>query len=163
MSVLERLRAAGAPPSLAERASRDEAPCLGIDREEAHDLLRTLKEDCGFEALTFITAVDRHPSPTLRFDVSWQLRSPRHRERVRVTTSVSDDDARVPTVTDLWPGAAYMERECYDMFGIRFDGHQGLKRLMMPEEFEHHPLRKEFPHHGIEPDRLYREWERSHR
>jgi NADH-quinone oxidoreductase subunit C/D len=54
-----------------------------------------------------------------------------------------------------------MERECWDMFGIRFDGHENLRRLLMPEAYGHHPLRKEFPHQGIEPDRLYREWERE--
>jgi NADH:ubiquinone oxidoreductase subunit C len=54
-----------------------------------------------------------------------------------------------------------MERECWDMFGIQFDGHENLRRLLMPEAYGHHPLRKEFPHQGIEPDRLYREWNRE--
>jgi NADH:ubiquinone oxidoreductase subunit C len=65
----------------------------------------------------------------------------------------------VPTIVDLFPGAAYFERECYDMFGIWFDGHPSLRRLMMPEGYGHYPLRKDFPHQGIEPDRLYREWD----
>jgi len=65
----------------------------------------------------------------------------------------------VPSIIDLYPGAAYAERECYDMFGIVFDGHADLKRLLMPDGYDHFPLRKDFPHQGIEPDRLYREWD----
>ena len=78
-------------------------------------------------------------------------------------TRLAEDDARVPTCTDLWPGAGYAERECYDMFGIEFDGNPDLRRLLMPEGYEHHPLRKDFPHQGIEPDRLYRAWDRERR
>ena len=70
----------------------------------------------------------------------------------------------LPTCIDLWPGAAFSERECWDMFGIRFEGHvPNLERLLMPEPYEHFPLRKDFPHQGIEPDRLYREWDRARR
>ena len=68
-----------------------------------------------------------------------------------------------PTCTDLWPGAAYFERECFDLLGVRFTGHAHLKRLLMPEGYDHHPLRKDFPHQGIQPDRLYREWDRERR
>jgi len=160
VTVLERLSAAGPPASLVERASRDGEPCLSVDPADAYGLLATLKSACGFETVTFITAVDRAPQPG-RFEVTWMLRSREHNDRVRVTARVPEDAAQVRTVTDLWPGAAYMERECYDMFGITFEGHEGLKRLLMPDGYDHHPLRKEFPHHGVEPDRLYREWERS--
>jgi len=160
MSALERLKAAGAPESLVERASRDGEVVLGVEAGEAHALLSTLKDACGFETVTFLTAVDRSPAAD-RFEVTWMLRSQLHHDRVRVTTRVPEEAPRVRTVTDLWPGAAFMERECYDMFGIEFEGHEGLKRLLMPDGYGHHPLRKEFPHHGIEPDRLYREWERS--
>jgi NADH-quinone oxidoreductase subunit C len=160
MSVLERLNAAGAPSSLVERASRDGEATFSVDPSEAHALLSTLKAACGFETVSFLTAVDRSPAAD-RFEVTWMLRSERHCDRVRVTTRVPEGAARVRSVTDLWPGAAFMERECYDMFGIDFEGHEDLKRLLMPEGYGHHPLRKEFPHHGIEPDRLYREWERS--
>jgi len=76
---------------------------------------------------------------------------------------VGGDDPRVATCTDLWPGAGFSERECYDMFGVRFEGHPDLRRLLMPEGYGHHPLRKDFPHEGIEPDRLYREWDRERR
>ena len=91
-----------------------------------------------------------------------QLFSLAHNDRLRLVTAV-DLDQRVPSAVALWPGAAYMERECYDMFGLVFDGHPGLKRLLMPEEYGWHPLRKDFPHQGIEPDRIYREWDRKRR
>jgi NADH-quinone oxidoreductase subunit C len=80
-----------------------------------------------------------------------------------VETTLADEDPRVSTCTDLWRGAMFMERECWDMFGVRFEGHPDPRRLLMPEDYGHHPLRKEFPHHGIEPDRLYREWDRARR
>jgi NADH-quinone oxidoreductase subunit C len=87
----------------------------------------------------------------------------RHGDRVRVRTALQEGDARLPSCVDLWPGAAFAERECYDLFGIRFDGHPGLRRLMMPDDYGHHPLRKDFPHEGIEPDRLYRAWDAKRR
>jgi NADH-quinone oxidoreductase subunit C len=122
--------------------------------------MRLLRDACGFETVTFVTAIDHWPrSP--RYELCVQLLSLAHGDRVRVHVRLAGDEPRVATIVDLWPGAAFSERECFDMFGIRFDGHEGLKRLLMPEEYEHFPLRKEFPHHGIEPDRLYRAWERE--
>lgn len=103
--------------------------------------------------------MDHHPR-TPRYEVLWQFLSMAHGDRIRVRCLLEGEDPTVPTCIDLWPGAAFMERECYDMFGIRFEGHEGLRRLLMPEGYGHFPLRKEFPHQGIEPDRLYREWER---
>lgn len=140
--------------------ARDGLPTLSLTRAELEPALRALRA-CGFESATFVTAVDwlgRSP----RFELVHQLRSLEHVERVRIHTPLAEGE-RAPTCTHLWPGAAFMERECYDMFGIEFDGHEGLKRLLMPEDYEHHPLRKDFPHQGIEPDRLYREWDRKRR
>jgi NADH:ubiquinone oxidoreductase subunit C len=83
-------------------------------------------------------------------------------QRLRVHTR-ERERASVPTISDLWPGTSFSERECYDMFGIVFEAHPDLRRLLMPVGFEHHPLRKDYPHHGIEPDRLYRTWDRERR
>ena len=140
---------------------RDGMPALLVSPAVLHDVLARLRDTAGFVAATFVTAIDRTPREP-RFDLVHQLWSPDHADRVRVTTRVADGE-EVPTCTDLWPGAAFMERECFDMFGIRFAGHAGLKRLLMPEGYGHHPLRKEFPHQGIEPDRLYREWDAERR
>lgn len=139
----------------------DGLPTLEVEREAARGVLEALRR-AGFEQSTLVTAVDHHPHAP-RFEVVWQLRSYAHGERVRVKCRVSGDDARVPSCCDLWPGSNWSERECFDMFGIVFDGHPDLRRLLMPEGYQHHPLRKEFPHQGIEPDRLYREWDRARR
>ncbi len=133
-----------------------------VARDDLHDAAQRLRDRAGFETNTFVTAIDHFPREP-RFEVACQLLSVSHNDRVRLRTLVPENDARVPSVVDLWAGAAFSERECFDMFGIRFDGHAGLKRLMMPDEYEHHPLRKDFPHEGIEPDRLYREWDRARR
>jgi NADH-quinone oxidoreductase subunit C len=149
----------GAPYRAVDEA--DGTPCIGVAREHLHDALERLK-GAGFGTNTFVTAVDLYPAEP-RFQVTYQFLSLEHNGRIRVLTPVPGDDAVVPTCTDLWPGASFSERECYDMFGIRFDGHGDLRRLLMPEEYGHHPLRKDFPHEGIEPDRLYREWDAARR
>ena len=141
--------------------TRDAMPTVEVSREDAHGVLERLR-DAGFEVCTLVTAVDHYPA-TPRFELVWQLLSVRNNERVRIECRVEESDATVPTCTDLWPGAAYGERECFDMFGIRFDGHENLKRLLMPEGYDHFPLRKDFPHQGIQPDRLYREWDAERR
>jgi NADH-quinone oxidoreductase subunit C len=97
-----------------------------------------------------------------RFELFWQFLSVQHNDRVRICARVSSEHPHVASIGDLYPGAQYSERECYDMFGVVFDGHQshagGLKRLLMPEGYDHFPLRKDFPHQGIEPDKLYNAW-----
>jgi len=143
-------------------ADRDGTPCVRVDRAALRDVLRRLKERAGFASVTFLTAVDLSPAEP-RFEVVHQLLAIPSGARVRVVTPVPGDEPSVPTCADLWPGAAFYERECWDMFGIRFDGHEHLRRLLMPEGYGHHPLRKDFPQEGIEPDRLYREWDAERR
>lgn len=140
----------------------DAMPTFVIGREHLSRAFELLRYEAGFETATFVTAVDHHPA-TPRFEVCWQFLSLSYNERVRMVTRLEADDAVVPTSTHLWPGNAFAERECYDMFGIRFEGHENLRRLLMPEAYGHYPLRKDFPHHGIEPDRLYREWDARRR
>jgi NADH-quinone oxidoreductase subunit C len=146
----------------------DSADGTVIVRVSPAELLMTLTrlhEGARFDAATFATAVDHHPvdAGAARFEVHHQLYSLTDGDRVRVSTEVAEDDAHVPSCVHLWPGAGFMERECFDMFGIVFDGNPDLRRLLMPDGFDHHPLRKDFPHHGIEPDRLYREWDAARR
>ena len=143
-------------------AARDGLPTIAVERALLRQVLVRLKERGGFEQATFVTAVDLFPAEP-RFELVHQLLSYATNDRLRVKTALPGTDASAPSCIDLWPGAAYMERECFDMFGIRFEGHTGLKRLLMPEGYDHHPLRKDFPHHGIEPDRLYREWDAQRR
>ncbi|MEX1025495.1 MAG: NADH-quinone oxidoreductase subunit C [Planctomycetota bacterium] len=150
-------------------ATRCGTPSYVVAREVVHDALAALRAG-GYEVLSFITAVDRLsiadgrvPQGRARFLLVHQIEVLDTAEAVRVETELTEADATAPTVTDLWPGASFMEREVYDMFGIRFDGHPNLTRLLMPDGYGHHPLRKEFPHQGIEPDRLYREWDERRR
>jgi NADH-quinone oxidoreductase subunit C len=160
-TTIERARAALAGIEHRWLTPRDGLPALALALPALEPALRALKEGAGFETATLVTAVDRLPR-TPRFELVHQLLSLAHNDRVRLHTPVAEGESAA-TCTHLWPGAAYMERECFDMFGIRFDGHEGLKRLLMPDEYGHHPLRKDFPHQGIEPDRLYREWDRERR
>lgn len=159
---MERVRTALEGCRFEKRSTSDGIPAFGVSREDLHEVLQRLRDRADFVAVTFVTAVDRYPAEP-RFELHHQLFSLIHEDRVRVTTELSEKDAKAASCVDLWPGAAFMERECYDMFGIRFEGHENLRRLLMPEEYGHHPLRKDFPHAGIEPDRLYREWDRERR
>ena len=133
-----------------------------VERAQLRDTMVALKQRAGFETNTFVTAVDHFPA-TPRFEMAYQFLSYTHNDRVRVHTWLDEADAKVPTITDLWPGTSFSERECFDMFGILFEGHPDLRRLLMPQAFEHFPLRKDYPHQGIEPDRLYRTWDRERR
>lgn len=162
MSTLERIQAGLAGVSFQSVPSREGTTTIRIALGDAKEAIRRLRDACGFETNTFVTAVDHYPNEP-RYELAWQFLSYRHNDRVRVHAEVNGSDPRVPTIVDLFPGAAYSERECYDMFGIVFEGHAGLKRLLMPEGYDHFPLRKDFPHQGIEPDRLYREWDRERR
>jgi NADH-quinone oxidoreductase subunit C len=97
----------------------------------------------GFTFLTDLTAVDRHPTAP-RFEVVYLLTAPAHRARVRLKVPLADGET-MPSVTSLWPAANWLEREVYDLFGIRFDGHPDLQRILLPDDWEGYPLRKDYP------------------
>jgi NADH/F420H2 dehydrogenase subunit C len=113
--------------------------------------LQIVKTDpeLAFNMLTDITAVDnmRRPDfdPERRFTVIHIVYSVPHRKRIRFECRVSESDPRMPTAASVYKGAAWIEREVFDMFGIRFDGHPDLKRVLMPDYYEHFPLRKDYP------------------
>lgn len=162
MSTLERVQSALAGLECQVAAGRDGIPVVTLSARQLREAVRRLRDAAGFDTSTFVTALDRYPAEP-RFELAWQFLSSAHSDRVRLHAPAGGEEPRAPTITDYFPGAAYGERECFDMFGIVFDGHPGLKRLLMPEAYEYFPLRKDFPHQGIEPDRLYREWDRRRR
>jgi NADH-quinone oxidoreductase subunit C len=128
-----------------------------VTRETVLDLLTLCRDDSAleFDLLVDITAVDHLKFPGRedgpRFEVVYHLYSITHDHRVRLKVRVEEDDARVPTASGLWPIANWLEREVWDMFGIRFDGHPDLRRLLLYEEFIGHPLRKDYPMERRQP------------
>ncbi len=103
-----------------------------------------LAQQAGFVFLTDLTAVDRHPGEP-RFEIVYLLTAPEAAARLRLKLRVPADDPVVPSATGLWAGANWLEREVFDLFGIRFDGHPDLRRILMPDDWEGYPLRKDFP------------------
>ncbi|HEX9123693.1 MAG TPA: NADH-quinone oxidoreductase subunit C [Actinomycetota bacterium] len=122
--------------------ARDEATVV-VDRSELLDALRELRDDpeLALDFLSSITATD-WPGRDPRFWVSYELSSIEHRHRLRVKVGLSEEDPHAPTVTGLFPTADWYERETYDFYGIVFDGHPDLRRILLPDGWEGYPLRK---------------------
>jgi NADH-quinone oxidoreductase subunit C len=127
-------------------------PVVHPSRDQYLPLLRALLDD-GFHQCIDLTAVDylTHPGRTLpaglapeRFEVVLSLLDLEGHRRIRVRVQVPDDDPTLPSVFDLWPGSEGLEREVYDMFGIVFEDHPDLTRILMPEDWVGHPLRKDY-------------------
>jgi NADH-quinone oxidoreductase subunit C len=134
------------------RAAFEAAPTIDLQttlyvaRDDLPAVARVLRDrpDLRYALLADLTAVDFHPrSP--RFELVYLLVSLEHRQRLRVKVRLGGDDARVQTVTGVWPAANWLEREVWDLFGIRFDGHPDPRRLLMPEDWDGFPLRKDYP------------------
>jgi len=104
-------------------------------------------QQAGYNFLEDVTAVDWLPAVP-RFQVSYHIVSHTHKERIRLRVMLDEAIPAVETITAVWPSANYYEREVFDLFGIRFDGHPNLRRIMMPEEWTGHPLRKDYPVEG---------------
>ena len=107
----------------------------------------TAVRDAGFNAYEDTTAVDWLPSDP-RFQLTYHILSHALKQRVRLKTWVSEADPAIESITSVFPGANFYEREVFDLFGIRFEGHPNLRRIMMPEERIGHPLRKDYPVEG---------------
>ena len=119
---------------------------LTIAPEQICAVARAVKA-AGYNAFEDATAVDWFPAAP-RFQVSYHILSHARKERIRLRVLLSGEDPAVETVTSVWPGANYYEREVFDLFGIRFEGHPNLRRIMMPDDWNGHPLRKDYPVEG---------------
>ncbi len=119
-------------------------------KEIVLEVCKLLKTDNELEFLqcTDVTAVDWATRKN-RFTVVYQIYSFKNNFRLRLKADVDEKDCSIDSVTSVWKGANWQERETYDMYGIKFNGHPDLRRMYMPEEFEYYPLRKDFPLMGI--------------
>jgi NADH-quinone oxidoreductase subunit C len=130
-------------PNVAEETElKEDMPCLIVRREELVDAMQALRQ-AGFDFLLDVTAVD-YPGRPQRFDVVYHLYSFGANQRMRVKTRAAEDGP-VPSLAPLWKSANWFEREVYDLFGVRFEGHPNLTRIVMPDDWVGHPLRKDYP------------------
>ena len=106
-----------------------------------------LRDNLGFERICGVSAIDRYPLEP-RFEVVYFIHSVSRNIRLKLKVALPGADPRVGSVTSVWEGANWYEREAFDLFGIQFEGHPNLKRIMMPDDWEGHPLRRDFPTHG---------------
>jgi NADH-quinone oxidoreductase subunit C len=166
------LRAEKAAAVLGSHSFAGDATVL-VRREHLLDVAALLRDDprfamnmlidvTGTDFLTFpaelrsaVSPVDAEsgldPEDLPRFEVVYHFLSLQHRHRLRLKVMASEDDLNVPSLTPLWIAANWGEREVWDMYGVRFDGHPELRRVLMYEEFEGHPLRKDYPLRGYQP------------
>ena len=132
---------------------------LIVNSDSWHAICRFLRDEQAMDMMMDLTAVD-FPEREPRFEVVVHLYSLTRGQRLRLKSRVgtkAGHDAEIDSISDLWGSANWMERECYDMFGVRFRGHPDLRRILMYPEFEGHPLRRDYPAQKIQPLVPYRE------
>lgn len=146
--ILDRLDAKF-PGSLTRLESPDQ-PTVLVPREVLWSLLEQIKIAEGYALCLDVAGVDYFPAHP-RFEVVYHLYHPTKFARIRVKVKVGEGES-VPSVVNLWHGADWPEREAYDLFGILFEGHPNLTRIYMPDDWEGHPLRKDYPTTGTRVD-----------
>lgn len=144
--VLQRLRRKFGEAIVDTHEQHGDATAV-VSVERLRSIAEFLRDDpeLAFNLPVDCTAVDQHGREAIRFEVVWHLYSLQHGHRVRLKVRVPDSDPVCPSLTPVWCGMNWHERECWDMYGIRFTGHPNLKRILMYEQFEGHPLRKDYP------------------
>jgi len=149
--ILEKLQQQFASEILSTHQAQGDLTVV-IRKDRLHDILRFLKEDpdLSFEMLMDLCGVDnlrleKEGGNAPRFEVVYHLYSVTKNHRLRVRIKVPEEEMTLPTATDLWKSADWAERETHEMFGIVFEGHPNLKKLLLFEGFEGHPLRKDYP------------------
>ncbi len=153
--VLEQLREKFGD-ALLEDAESQNGVVVVVNKEKSYLLLEYLKTELAYSFLVDVTAVDNSnlESELMKYDyarfmVIYQLYTfEGETSRIRIKVPVHEKDLKIQSVTDLWKGANWLERETYDMFGIDFEGHPDLRRILMPDDFEGHPLQKDYPLRG---------------
>ncbi len=117
---------------------------LEIDPTRIVEICRTLKHDLDFVRMSDLTAVDRYPEEP-RFEIIYHLHSLSRNERIRLKCRIGGGKPEIDSVTSVWRGANWYEREVFDLFGVSFRNHPDMRRIMMPDHWEGHPLRKDYP------------------
>ena len=139
-------------PLLPRKDGQSEQICVRVPPDRLLEVMRFLHDDerCGFEQLCDLTCIDylNFPNARDRFAVIHSLLSISKGHRLWAKCFVNDPDPEVPSVTSIWRGANWLEREVYDLFGVRFTGHPDLRRIVTWEGFKAHPLRKDYPLRG---------------
>lgn len=133
---------------------------IEISADRVAHICRYLKEEKHFERISTVTVVDLYPAEP-RFQVVYHLHSISRNMRVRIKAAVGGESPIIETVMGVWPGAGWYEREAYDLFGITFRNHPDLRRIMMPDDWEGYPLRRDYPVHGHRYDYMERGGEQS--
>lgn len=135
-------------PSALTGGSRDLGETLlWVAPDKIAAVCRRLREHHGFIRLSGVSVIDRHPAEP-RFEVFYLLHSITGNERLKLKVALPGDNPTIDSVCSVWPGANWYEREAFDLFGVRFTNHPDLRRIMMPDDWQGHPLRRDFPTHG---------------
>lgn len=148
-AVVDKLKAKFGDTVLSEREFRGEMT-VTVKKEEIVSVCTYLRDELGFNFLTDICSLD-YLGQAPRFIVVYQLYNIGTHTRFRIKAPVEEADATIDTVSGVWTTADWLERECWDLMGITFNNHPDLRRILMPEDWEGHPLRKDYPVQG--PDR----------
>jgi len=141
--VIDRLTAAFTGDVFAHERLYD-VLCFTVKKETVHAVLHLLRDELDFNFLTSLCGM-HHPGQELELGVVYHLHSMRNGHRIRLKTYTTLKEAEIPTATDLWPAANWMERETWDFYGIKFTGHPNLKRILNMEDFPAFPMRKDYP------------------
>ncbi|SMC20353.1 NADH-quinone oxidoreductase subunit C [Desulfacinum hydrothermale DSM 13146] len=124
---------------------------VAVPRDRLREVMEALRDRWGFRYLSDVTAVDRLPKEP-RFQLVYHVWCHEQSALLRVKTWAAGDPPAVPSLTPLWSAADWLEREVYDLFGIHFQGHPDLRRILLPPDWEGHPLRKDYPTEGPDWD-----------
>ena len=122
-----------------------------VPREHILTVCTFLKYQLGFDLLADLCGIDRGPEEEPRFAVNYHLFGTKHHDRLRLKVKLDEEDPHVASVSEIWKTADWHERETYDLFGVIFDDHPDLRRILLPSDFDGHALRKDYPLRGYEP------------
>jgi NADH-quinone oxidoreductase subunit C len=136
---------------------RDQVSVI-IKRDMIFNVCKYLHDDAtlSLNHLNDLCGVDYLNKKEVRFEVVYNLYSIRYHHKIRLRAEVPENDPTIQSVTPIWAGADWHERECFDMFGITFNGHPDMRRILMPEDWEGYPLRKDYPLKGPDPEHEWR-------